>query len=152
TDAISSLQVCSIAIDPRSPDVVYLGTGDNQSPRPGQTVARSTDGGRSWAMQARFTNQPVCALAVDPANSSRVFAGSAEGLFISQDAGGSWNKVIDSPATSIAFDSQGFVYAGVLGQDSAGARDHVLMRSSDSGRTWSYISLPQNPYSSTLQT
>src|SRR5437588_3031567 len=66
TDAISSLQVCSIAIDPSSPDVVYLGTGDNQSPRPGQTVARSANGGQTWAVQARFTNQPVCALAVDP--------------------------------------------------------------------------------------
>src|SRR5205085_11401131 len=102
TDAISSLQVCSIAVDPRSPDVVYLGTGDNQSPRPGQTVARSADGGRTWATEARFTNQPVCALAVDPTNSSRVFAGSAEGLFVSRDAGASWKKVIDSPATSIA--------------------------------------------------
>ena len=152
TDAISSLQVCSVAIDPRAPDVLYLGTGDNQSPRPGQTVARSTDGGRTWAMGVRFTNQPVCALAVDPTNSSRVFAGSGEGLFISQDAGASWNKVNASPASSIAFDSQGIVYAGVLGQDSAGARDHVLTRSSDGGRTWTYISLPQNPYSSTLQT
>src|SRR5262245_14438684 len=28
-----SQQVCSIAIDPRSPDVMYLGTGDDQSPR-----------------------------------------------------------------------------------------------------------------------
>jgi len=152
TDGISSLQVCSVAIDHRSPDVVYLGTGDNQSPRPWQTVARSSDGGRTWAMRARFTNQPVCALAVDPADSSRVFAGSAEGLFISPDAGASWNKVIASPATSIAFDSQGIAYAGVLGQDSAGARDHILARSSDSGRTWTYVSLPQNPYSSTLQT
>src|SRR5438552_12408741 len=54
-DSAISLQVCSLAMDPRYPNVLYAGTGDNQSPRPRQGVARSTDSGRTWTFQARFT-------------------------------------------------------------------------------------------------
>jgi uncharacterized protein (TIGR03437 family) len=54
--------------------------------------------------------------------------------------------------SSIAFDSQGTVYVGIVGNDSGGSRDHVLIRSSDSGATWSSISLPANPFASTYQT
>src|SRR5258708_38310545 len=103
-------------------------------------------------MQARFTNQPVCAVAVDPTNSARVFAGSAEGLFVSSDAGATWTKTIASPVSSIAFDSQGIAYAGTVGADSGGFRDHVLIRSSDNGKTWIKVSLPASPFSSTSQT
>ena len=149
-DLLPSLQVCSIAIDPRSPDVLYAGTGDDQNPRPLQTVARSPDGGRTWTTGPRFTNRPVCALAIDPANSLRVFAGSAEGLFVSEDAGASWSKLVASPVTSIAFDNLGNVYAGVLGDNAA--RDNILIRSSDGGSTWANISLPDSPYGSNSQT
>jgi uncharacterized protein (TIGR03437 family) len=152
SDSISTLQVCSIAIDPHSPDVLYVGTGDDQSPRPLQGVEISSDGGRTWTIQARFTNQPVCAVAVDPVNSAHVFAGSAEGLFISSDAGATWTKAVNSPVSSIAFDSQGVAYAGTVGADSGGSRDHVLIRSSNGGATWTNISLPANPFASTSQT
>ncbi|MBI2822108.1 MAG: hypothetical protein HYX74_07765, partial [Acidobacteria bacterium] len=144
-DSAPSVQICSLALDPHFPDVLYLGTGDDQSPRPAQGVARSADGGQSWTFQVRFTNQPVCTLAVDPTNSGRVFAGSAEGLFLSSDAGASWNKVLASPVTSVAFDGWGSVYAGMLGEDPPGARDNILARSSDGGRTWTQLILPPNP-------
>ena len=142
-DSAPSSQVCSLALDPRFPDVVYLGTGDNQILRPLQGVGRSADGGQSWTSQARFTNQPVCALGVDPTDSGRVFAGSAEGLFLSSDAGASWNKVLASPVTSVAFDGRGSVYAGMARDP--GVRENILARSSDGGRTWTNVILPPNP-------
>lgn len=144
-DSAPSLQVCSVALDPRSPEVVYVGTGDDQNPRPAQGVARSSDAGRSWTFGARFTNRPVCALAVDPADSRRIFAGSLEGLFLSSDAGGSWNKVLSTPVTSVASDGAGNIYAGILGAQHAEARDNVLARSSDGGRSWTNLILPPNP-------
>lgn len=144
-DSGPSLQVCSLTLDPSFPDVLYIGTGDDQSPRPGQGVARSADGGRTWSFLGRFTNQPVCTLAVDPANSTRIFAGSAEGLFRSSDTGATWNKVLDSPATSVAFDARGGVYAGMLGEDGPEAREHILAHSSDGGLTWTDLILPPNP-------
>src|SRR5438132_12064752 len=151
TDSLPSVQFCSMAIDPRSSDVLYLGTGDIQSPRPFQSVARSTDAGRTWALRARFTNQAVCALAVDPTNSARVLAGSGEGLFLSQDAGTTWSKVLGTAVTSIAFDSQGIVYAGTLADDAAGVREHAVARSSDNGRTWTNLTLSESPYGAGMQ-
>ena len=58
-DSALSLQVCSLAIDPGNPDIIYLGTGDDQNPRPEQGVARSADDGKTWTFLPRFTNQPV---------------------------------------------------------------------------------------------
>ena len=49
-DSARSSQVCSLALDPSLPDVLYLGTGDNQLPRPAQGAGRSADGGRSWTI------------------------------------------------------------------------------------------------------
>jgi uncharacterized protein (TIGR03437 family) len=151
-DSTPSLQVCSLVLDPSFPNVIYLGTGDDQSPRPGQGVGRSADGGRTWTFFSRFTNQPVCALAVDPTNSTRIFAGSAEGLFISSDTGATWTKALDSPVTSVAFDGRGAVYAGMLGEDGPGAREQILARSADGGLTWASLVLPPNPNAAAAET
>lgn len=140
-DSASSVQVCSLALDPRFPDVLYAGTGDDQSPRPAQGVKRSADGGRTWTVDVRFTNQPVCTLAVDPVNSGQIFASSAEGLFLSPDAGATWSRILAAPATSVAFDGQGSVYAGFRD----GTIENALLRSSDGGRTWTNLILPPNP-------
>ncbi len=144
-DSIMSLQVCSLAIDPRFPNVIYVGTGNDQTPHPGQGVARSTNGGQNWIAPSRFTNKPVCALAVDPTNSSKVLAGSAEGLFLSADSGTTWTRVLPDSVTSIVFDAQGSVYAGLVTGSASDARDNVLARSLDGGSTWSKIQLPPNP-------
>jgi uncharacterized protein (TIGR03437 family) len=138
-------QICSLALDPRFPDVIYAGTGDDQSPRPLQGIARSQDGGKTWTFLARFTNRPVCAIAVDPARSERLFAASQEGLFFSRDTGSTWTRVLDVPVTSVALDALGNVYAGTIGDDAAGARDKVVARSSDGGLTWSAQKLSPNP-------
>ena len=64
-------QICTLTLDPRFPDVIYAGTGDDQSPRPMQGIVRSQDAGKTWTFLSRFTNRPVCAIAVDPANSQQ---------------------------------------------------------------------------------
>ena len=151
-DSAVSLQVCSIAIDPVFPDILYVGTGEDQSPRTVHGVARSTDGGRTWGLETRFTNQPVCTLAVDPTNSARILAGSGEGLFLSSDSGVTWSKVMASPVTSISFGTPGTVYAGALGGDTPGVRDYILWRSADSGLNWISMPLPRNRTATTAQT
>src|SRR5262245_4655483 len=145
-DSQPSLQICSLTIDPVSPDIVYAGSGDNQSPGSAEGVSRSADAGRTWTTLPRITNRPICALGVDPWNTSRVFAGSEEGLFISSNSGASWIKALSSPVTSIAFDGRGVVFVGFLADEVAGARNHILTRSLDGGNTWTDVPLQRNPF------
>lgn len=142
SDSFFSVQTCFVTLDPNSPDVLYVGTGDDQSPRPAQGVARSADSGLTWSIATRFTNKPVCTVAVDPANGTRVLASSSEGLFLSTDSAANWRKILPYPATSVAFDGQGNIYVGELGPDDPGSRNNVLVRTSDDGLTWTKFSLP----------
>ena len=50
-DAESSYSIGSVAIDPRAPDIVWVGTGEDVGGRHvgyGDGIYRSTDGGRTW--------------------------------------------------------------------------------------------------------
>src|SRR5207237_8679232 len=113
-------KMCTPALALHCPQVLYAATGDDHSARPLQSVARSQDAGRTWTFLSRFTNRPVCAIAVDPANSDKLFAASAEGLFFSSNTGGTWTRLLNFPVTSIALDAQGNVYAGMIGDDAPG--------------------------------
>jgi uncharacterized protein (TIGR03437 family) len=151
-DSGPSLQFCTLAFDPRFPDILYAGTGDDQSPRPMQGVARSDDAGKMWTFLTRFSNQPVCSIAVDPSNSQRILAASADGLFLSTDSAGSWTRVLDSPVSSVAVDAQGVIYAGMPREDAAGAREKTITHSRDDGATWVALPLPPNLNAPTAET
>jgi len=74
------------AIDPSNPETVYC--------VPGSRVVKTTDAGGSWS--AADAGLPissiVLSLAVDPANSTTVYAGTSAGtVFESLDGGGSWD-------------------------------------------------------------
>src|SRR2546425_653719 len=85
----------------------------------------------------------ILALAVDPRNDSVLYLAAPGGAWKTQDGGASWNKVLASPVTSVAFDGRGSVYAGMAGDP--GVREKILARSSDGGRTWTNVILPPNP-------
>ena len=79
--------VSSIAFDPLDANVVYAtyaGFG-------GQHVWRSTDGGATWsARSGNLPDIPVHSLAVDPTRRERLYLGTDLGVFVSLDAGESW--------------------------------------------------------------
>ena len=64
-----------LAIDPQTPATLYAGTSSG--------VFRSTDGGAGWSpVNAGLTVPSVSALAVDPVNTKKVYAGTfGAGLF-----------------------------------------------------------------------
>lgn len=79
----TSVDVHSIAIDPKNGQNVYVGTASG--------MLKSTDGGASWGgIGGGQIKAPVQALAVDPANSSTIYAGTTQGAFKSKDGGNSW--------------------------------------------------------------
>ena len=84
-------------------------------------VYRTLDGGATWTANYSVSqNTPypnaVWALARDPRHSSTYFAGTAAGLFWTNDRGASWKRfepALDEAVRSLALDSSGrFLYAG----------------------------------------
>ena len=107
-------------------DVCPNGYFDKLSAGPGPGLFKSTDGGQSWVklgklpMAAQFSG--VNALAIDPKNSSILYAPSdtGAGVFRSTDAGASWTALKDGltvPVSVLAVDTQdtSTVYAGTQG-------------------------------------
>jgi hypothetical protein len=83
-------QVNVFASDPANPQLVYAGTGKDGS---GSGVFRSTDGGVSWSFESNgLPSDDILALAVNPQNSSQLFAisGMLGLVYTSQDSGEHW--------------------------------------------------------------
>lgn len=92
-NGLQSVAVSALAVNPTNPNLVYAGTS--------RGVARSADGGSTWttAVSASAVNAglapaiavgSVLSLAIDPVEPTNVYAGTAEGVFKSLDAGTSW--------------------------------------------------------------
>jgi photosystem II stability/assembly factor-like uncharacterized protein len=107
----------------------------------GQGILRSNDDGKTWhrlgLIEAIEFDGVVRALAVDPSNPRRVYAGADAGLCISDDAGAHWRlakgALTGMTVWSIAIDPNdpSVVYAGT-GAPSRSA----LFKSTDAGETW----------------
>ncbi|MCX6357192.1 MAG: YCF48-related protein [Candidatus Aureabacteria bacterium] len=78
----------------------------------------------------------TAALVIDPANSPRIFAGAADGLYMCRDGGKTWTKVNGASggqvrtALDCAIDPSNpdMVYAATL--------DSALLKSTDGGKSW----------------
>jgi len=97
----------AIEIDPNDHNVVYVGTGDwAAADQFGEGIMRTADGGATWthlgadiftpfsptlpAGGNRWSNQNIRVIQVDPKNSSRILVGTRYDLYITHDAGSTW--------------------------------------------------------------
>ncbi|HKB71093.1 MAG TPA: hypothetical protein VKH46_09635 [Thermoanaerobaculia bacterium] len=126
----------AIAVEPSSSSIVYVGTGFGG-------VFRSSNGGDSWRAAMPACGQygpPECevhALAIDPSRPETVYAGTASGLYRTDDGAETWSSVslagfTNDYVTRIVFDPSDadtiFVGTGV-----------DLLRSDDRGVTWAAV-------------
>jgi photosystem II stability/assembly factor-like uncharacterized protein len=82
---LTNTVVRSLVIDPVTPDIIYAGTW-------GGGVFKSTDGGESWTViNNGLASTGVSSLVIDPITPSTIYAGTGSGVYITIDAGGSWN-------------------------------------------------------------
>ena len=83
-----------IFIDRSNSNVVYLGLAGFS----GNTLYRTTDAGLSWSAVTGLPAASVMALEQHPANPAWLYAGTAVGLFASQDGGTTWSTTNEGPA------------------------------------------------------
>ena len=105
-DGEGSYSVGCVTIDPKRPDVVWVGTGENVGGRHvgyGDGVYRSLDAGKTWKNMGLGKSEHIGRIVVDPRDSDVVFvaaqgplwsAGGDRGVFKTTDGGGTWTKIL----------------------------------------------------------
>ncbi|HET6278881.1 MAG TPA: glycosyl hydrolase, partial [Candidatus Polarisedimenticolia bacterium] len=101
-----SYSIGCVTIDPRRPETIWVGTGENVSGRHvgyGDGVYRSLDGGESWTRMGLGDSQHIGMIRIDPRDSDVVYvaaqgplwsAGGDRGLFKTTDGGATWKKIL----------------------------------------------------------
>jgi photosystem II stability/assembly factor-like uncharacterized protein len=105
-DGQGSFSIGALAIDPKNPLVVWVGTGENNSQRSvgyGDGVYRSADGGRTWQNTGLKQSAHIGRIAIDPKNPDVVWVaaqgplwsgGGERGVYRSADGGKTWDLVL----------------------------------------------------------
>ncbi len=114
----TSRQPWAVAAVPLRGGVRLLAGGGNGS---SGWIYGSDDGGETWEVLVDAV-PPVLCLAASQRGTGRVLAGTAEGLWLSEDGGGSWGRVADAPsevpvnAVTVADSHEEWMAAFVQGQ------------------------------------
>jgi photosystem II stability/assembly factor-like uncharacterized protein len=149
-----------VTLDPNNPNVVWLGTGENNHQRAlgyGDGVYKSEDGGDSWTNMGLKDSRQIGGIVIDPRNSDIVFVaaegsvwgpGGDRGLYKTTDGGKTWRKVLEiSEQTGVNNVVMDPVDPDQMYATSEQRRRHVytkigggpesaVYRSADGGETW----------------
>ncbi|MEM6455319.1 MAG: glycosyl hydrolase [Acidobacteriota bacterium] len=105
-DNEGSFAIGCVTIDPNNPNVVWVGTGENNSQRSvafGDGVYKSVDGGQTWRNMGLEDSGHIGMVVVDPRDSNVVYvaamgplwnSGGDRGVYKSTDGGETWNRIL----------------------------------------------------------
>jgi photosystem II stability/assembly factor-like uncharacterized protein len=152
-----------VVVDPKNPDVVWLGTGENQSQRSvgfGDGVYKSTDAGATWKNVGLPSSEHIGKILIDPRNSDVVYVasqgplwapGGDRGLYRTTDGGKTWSAVLtvspDTGVTDVCFDPRNpdVLYAASYqrrrhqGLLIGGGPESAIFKSEDAGAKWTKL-------------
>ncbi|HEY4596536.1 MAG TPA: glycosyl hydrolase, partial [Thermoanaerobaculia bacterium] len=165
-----SYSIGCLAVDPKNPLVVWVGSGENNSQRSvsyGDGVYKSTDGGKSWENVGLKKSEHIGKIVIDSRDSNVVYVaaqgplwapGGDRGLYKTTDGGKTWKQVLaiseNTGVTDVVLDPRNpdVVYAAAYQR-----RRHVwtlidggpeggIHKSMDGGATWKKLTggLPRN--------
>ncbi len=122
----------AVAIDPKNPKVVWVGTGESwtrNSVSIGDGVYKSTDGGETWTNAGLKGSERIAKIAIDPTDTNTVYVcapgklwsdSDERGLYKTTDGGKNWTKVLKGANAStgcsmISLDARNpkTIYAGM---------------------------------------
>jgi photosystem II stability/assembly factor-like uncharacterized protein len=102
----------AIAIDPKNPKTVWVGTGESwtrNSVSIGDGVYKSTDGGDNWTNVGLPESERITKIAIDPTDSNTVYVcvpgklwsdSNDRGLYKTTDGGKTWSLILKGPNPS----------------------------------------------------
>ncbi|RMH11972.1 MAG: glycosyl hydrolase, partial [Planctomycetota bacterium] len=163
-DAHGSYSIGCVTIDPNNPNVVWVGTGENNSQRSvsfGDGVYKSVDGGDSWKNVGLNNSEHIGMITIDPRDSDIVYvaaqgplwsAGGDRGLYKTTNGGKSWELILEisentgvneihldprNPDTLYASSYQRRRHVWTLIN---GGPESAIYKSTDAGATWRKLS------------
>ena len=159
-DREGSYSIGAIALDPKNPLTVWVGTGENNSQRSvsyGNGLYRSDDSGKTWRNVGLKTSEHIGRIAIDPKDSNIVYVaaqgplwgpGGDRGLFKTTDNGKTWKNILNisenTGVTDVVIDPQNpeTVYAASYQRRRHmwtlidGGPESAIYKSTDAGATW----------------
>jgi photosystem II stability/assembly factor-like uncharacterized protein len=162
-DKQGSYSIGCVSIDPANPNVVWVGTGENNSQRSvswGDGVYKSLDGGKTWKNMGLKKSEHIGKIIIDPHNSDIVYVaaqgplwgpGGDRGLYKTTDGGKNWEKVLEISENTgvsdiaidprntqviyaVAYQRRRHVYTLIDGGPESG-----IYKSEDGGKNWRKI-------------
>ncbi|MEA3443648.1 MAG: glycosyl hydrolase [Bacteroidota bacterium] len=159
-DKQSSYSIGCVTIDPNNHNVVWVGTGENNSQRSvsyGDGVYKSEDGGKSWKNMGLKKSEHIAKIYIDPRNSKHVYvasqgplwgAGGERGLYKTEDGGKTWKLILEisenTGVTDLVVDPRNpdLMYAASYQRRRHvwtlinGGPESAIYKSSDAGKSW----------------
>ena len=162
-DNEASYSIGAIALDPKNPLTVWVGTGENNSQRSvsyGNGVYKSDDGGRTWRNVGLRTSEHIGRIAIDPKDSNIVYIasqgplwgpGGERGLFKTTDGGKTWKSILsiseNTGVTDVVIDPNdpNTIYCASYQRRRHmwtlinGGPESAIYKSTDAGATWNKL-------------
>jgi len=162
-DGQGSYSIGVVTLDPKNPNVVWVGTGENNNQRSvayGDGLYKSEDGGASWKHMGLKESEHIGSVVVDSEDSDRIYvaaigplwsSGGDRGLYLSEDGGATWRTTLTvDEHTGVNEVHQHPTDPNILYATTYQRRRHVftylgggpgsaIYRSKDRGETWEKI-------------
>jgi photosystem II stability/assembly factor-like uncharacterized protein len=162
-DNYGSFSIGDLALDPKDANVLWVGTGENNSQRSvayGDGVYKSEDGGRSFRKVGLEKSEHIGRIVIDPRDSKVVYVaaqgplwgpGGDRGLFKTTDGGKTWKNILNisenTGVTDVVIDPSNpdIVYAAAWQRRRHyftlinGGPESAIYKSTDAGATWTKL-------------
>ncbi|WP_456376038.1 glycosyl hydrolase [Lutibacter sp.] len=162
-DKESVFSIGCLAMDPNNSNVLWVGTGENNSQRNlayGDGVYKTTDGGKSFTNMGLKTSSQIGKIMIDPRNSNVVYVasqgqawgpGGERGLYKTTDGGKTWNRILKvgeyTGISDMEIDPRNpdIIYAASHQRERRvyskinGGPESAIYKSVDAGETWTKL-------------